>query len=93
MKQQERVAKANIERWKNTQKRDLYDVYKNPSLAKRRAWGYCVNLCYLHGGNDLKVVGFNCMKFSAGFEFVNDKTGELMYMHITPSYDTPVSMS
>lgn len=93
MKQQEKIAKANIERWKNTQERDLYDVYKNPSLAKRRAWRYCENLCASLGGHGLKVVGFNCMKFSAGFEFINDKTGELMYMHITPSYDTTASMS
>lgn len=92
MTQQERTAKMNINRWKNTQKRDLYDVYKNPSLAKRRAWRYCKELCANLNGKDLKVISNNCHFFTAGFQFADKETGVLKYMHITAYHDTAVEM-
>ena len=92
MKQQERVAKSNIERWKASNKNDITSAYKKPSMAKRRAWNYCKELCAGLNGNNLKVVSNNCHFFTAGFQFVDKETGVVKYMHITASHDTAVEM-
>lgn len=92
MTQQERTAKANIQRWKASTDTSLSDVYKTNSTAKDRAWKYCQELCEKYNGTGLKVVSHNQMIFTAGFQFVDKDTGVLRYMHITPSYDTAVDM-
>lgn len=92
MKQQERVAKANIERWKASNKNDITKAYKNPSVAKRRAWNYCKELCAGLNGRELKVVSNNCHFFTAGFQFADKETGVVKYMHITAYHDTAVEM-
>lgn len=92
MTSQERTAKGNYTRWERSTDYSLDDVYKSYSTAKARAWRYCEQLCDEHNGTDLKVVGHNCMKFSAGFIFTDKETGVLKYMHITPSYDTAVEI-
>lgn len=92
MTQQERVAKANIERWMRSNKKNITQAYKKPSIAKRRAWHYCEELCANLNGSNLKVVSNNCHFFTAGFQFVDKDTGVLKYMHITANHDTAVEM-
>lgn len=92
MTRQEKQAKANIERWKASNKKDITSAYKKPSVAKRRAWNYCKELCAELNGNNLKVVSNNCHFFTAGFQFADKETGVLKYMHITASSDTAVEM-
>lgn len=65
--------------------RSLYDVYKNPSIAKRRAWEYCIRLCEKYNGCDLHVISFNCFIFTASFDCIVD--GKSNYMYITKSKD------
>lgn len=92
MTQRQRTAKNNITAYENSTMHSLYDAYNKVSDAKLKAWAYCRELCAKYDGFNLKVVSFNTFVFTAGFEFVNKETGECMYMHITPNYDTAVSM-
>lgn len=92
MTRKEKQAKANIERWIASSKKDIVSAYKKPSVAKRRAWNYCKELCAELNGNNLKVVSNNCHFFTAGFQFADKETGVLKYMHITASSDTAVEM-
>lgn len=65
--------------------RTLYDVYKKPSNAKRRAWEYCRRLCDEYKGHDLHVVSYNVYMFTASFDCIVD--GKSHYMYITKSKD------
>lgn len=86
------TAKANIRWWEESNKHSLDDAYKSHSTAKNRAWRYCEELCEQHNGRKLKVIHHNTYVFTAGFEFTDKETGELMFMYITPSYDTAVPL-
>lgn len=92
MTRQEKQAKANIGSWMASSKKDITSAYKKPSVAKRRAWNYCKELCANLNGKDLKVVSNNCYFFTAGFQFADKETGVLKYMHITAYHDTAVEM-
>lgn len=64
---------------------NLYNYYAKPSCNKIRAMEYCKNLCRTLHGYNLRVIGYNCMQFSVGFEFYeNDK---LCFAYITKDYD------
>jgi len=78
---------ANYRNYLRSSDTNLYDVYKSHSLAKSRAWEYCKNLCAEKNGRNLKIVTYNDMMFTAGFEFSDPETGELCYMHITKTRD------
>lgn len=86
----EKKALANFPRWQNSCNYDLFDVYGSCSTAKRNAWRHCEDLCREFNGWGLKVVSFNTNMFTAGFVFEDPETGEVMYMHITPSYEAAV---
>ena len=77
--------KGAYERYKRSTDFSLYDVYKTHSIYKEQAWRYCEEQCEKKQGHGLKVIGHNCMFFSAGFEYEED--GKRMFMWITPSYD------
>ena len=47
--------------------RTLYNVYNNPSMAKRRAWVYCEQLCGEYNGHDLRIASYNTYMFTADF--------------------------
>lgn len=73
------------ERYQRSTDYSLYDVYKSHSIYKEQAWDYCKNLMQEKGGHGLKVLGHNCMFFSAGFEYEED--GKKMFMYITHTAD------
>ena len=62
----------------------LYDVFKNPSDAKREIYAYWkyVNLPAMHGYN-LSVISGNCQNFTLGFLYPDQTTGEIMFAYIT----------
>lgn len=65
---------------------NLYNYYTKPSYAKIKAMEYCKKLCRdLHGYN-LRIIGYNSMQFSVGFEFYNEN-GVLCFAYITKDYD------
>lgn len=68
----------------------IYDAYDRPSYAKVKAWEYCRDLCENLKGSNLKVVGFNMFKFSAGFTFNMDN--KKYFMYITDTSDRAVEV-
>jgi len=93
-REQENRARANYSAWKRSSYTDVYHAYGSISKGKRDAWDYCVDLCKKYNGEGLKVISRNCHKFTAGFEYVDKETGEIMFMYITKGYDqaVPVAM-
>lgn len=71
---------------------DINQAYANPSYAKIRAFKDCWWMCKQLHGTGLKVISKNTFVFTAGFEFVNDETGEVMFMYITPNYNYAVGI-
>ena len=53
----------------------------------KRAWRYCQEKQSELNGYGLKVITHNCMKFTAGFEYMDSDTGEVRFYYITPSFD------
>ena len=92
MTQQERTAKANIERWQESIDYSLDDAYGRYSANKARAWRHCESVRKAHLGSALKVVSHNTFMFTAGFQFVDQESGVVKYMHITPTSETAVDM-
>lgn len=86
-----KTIKLQYHMYNNSDDLTIWDAYKNPSRRKEQAWKYCKNLCNDFNGRNLKVVGHNTTIFSAGFVFdiEDEDTGEvnMIYCHITPSYD------
>lgn len=68
--------------------RDIYEAYDNPSLAKVRAFQYCLQLCREHDGYDFRIIGHNCMTFSFGFKYTGKNTGRDCFAFITRDYDS-----
>lgn len=90
---QKRVAKGNINSWNRSSYHSIYEAYDRPSSNKISAWQYCIDLCNKNNGRGLKVISRNTYTFTAGFEFDDAATGEVMFMFITPSYDVAVSIA
>ena len=84
-------AKANIAYYEQSEMDSLEKAYKSASHRKWAAWHYCQRLCREHDGWGLKVIHRNTWMFTAGFEYVNQETGEVMFMYITPNYNVAVS--
>lgn len=73
-------------RYRNSSATTLYDVYGSYSSAKARAYDYCKELMYKYNGERFRIIGANCMTFSAGFEFI-DNDGVACFCWITKDYD------
>jgi len=91
--ERERCARANIGAWRNSRYTDLRSAYGQYSREKADAWEYCQDLCRKKNGEGLKVIHANSWKFTAGFVYPHQDTGELMFMYITKSYDQEVSLA
>ena len=66
---------------------DLGDCYKSLSSRKIKAFEYCEKLCAELGGWDLRIIGYNTMVFSVGFEYPDTDTGVVCFAYITRDYD------
>lgn len=64
----------------------LEDVYKCPSVNKRRAFAHCKDLCERYGGRNFCISSHNTNEFCVMFDFVHPETGELMRAYITRSH-------
>ena len=92
-KEQENRARANYADYRRSTWTEIYDAYDSFSKGKVDAWKYCKNLCEKFNGRDLKVIHKNCHKFTAGFEYTDPETCEIMFMYITKGSDTAVPVS
>lgn len=71
--------------YKNSKLEVLGSCYRNCSIRKERAFMYCTDLCTKYSGQDLRIIRYTCMTFSAGFiGYVN---GKKAFVYITKSYD------
>ena len=92
-KEQENRARANYLTYRNSSWTELYDAYDSFSKGKVDAWKYCRDLCKQYNGRDLKVVNRNCHKFTAGFEYTDPESGEIMFMYITKGSNTAIPVN
>lgn len=92
-KEKERQAKNHYKAWKCSGATLLEHVYKKHSVNKERAWRYCQEMQCRFNGYGLKVISHNCMIFTAGFEFMDEKTGEVMFYYISPTFDCVVKIT
>ena len=63
---------------------NLYNCYTNPSYNKVKALEYCNQLRNSKNGFDLKIIGYNCMQFSVGFQFIENN--KLCFAYITKDH-------
>lgn len=70
----------------NSNMTNLYDLYKQPSTYKFRAYNYCRDMYNNYNGYDFRIIGGNCQAFSVGFKYKN-KNGKEMFVYITKDYD------
>lgn len=70
--------------------RTVSEAYGKPSQAKKDAWKYCVDLCNLHKGKGLTVVGKTCDIFTAGFTF--EEGGKKFLCYITPCNNYKIAL-
>lgn len=75
-------------KWSNMY--DLYDLYKNPSIYKNRAYNYCLDLYTKLNGYDFKIIGGNCSTFSVGFKFMENDIEYFAY--ITKDYNRKIAI-
>lgn len=90
MNKLEKRALANYPTWKKSNLNSIFSAYKNPSYDKQKAWEDCKALCYEKNGHNLKVVNHGTWFFSAGFEYPDAETGEVMFMYITKETQTVI---
>lgn len=74
------ISKA-YEAWKKSTMTCLEDAYSEPGEAKHWAWVRCIGLCKGNDGHDLRIIGCNSQKFSAGFVYLKD--GQRTFVWIT----------
>lgn len=79
------LMKSAYSRWCNSTYDNIFKAYDRPSTKKISAWEYCEDLCSKYEGHDLRVIGHNCYKFTAGF--VGKVDGEDVFVFITDCYD------
>ena len=84
---QKRTAKNNINSYNQSAAYCLRDVYGRYSIAKEKAFRYCLNLMHSYNGRDLKIISHNSFMFTAAFIFNDPDTGVIQFMFITPNYN------
>lgn len=87
MTKNEKIAREHYNAYCNSNYYNLWDCYGRYSRAKELAFEYCRDLMYKYNGYGLKIILFNSMQFSAGFEYVDSETGVLCFCYITKCYD------
>lgn len=89
-KEMERQAKAHYQTWKHSEGYGLESVYKRFSHEKLRAWRYCVEMSIDLGGHGLRIITYNKMIFTVGFEYQDGITGEARFYYITPRFECTI---
>ena len=92
-KQMERQARNHYKAWKRSGDYTLDCVYGRYSVYKARAWRYCQEMQAKLNGYGLKVITHNCMVFTAGFEYYDEKAQTVKFYYITPSYECAVNIT
>lgn len=92
-KEKERQARSHYKVWERSEDYALEFVYNRFSTNKMRAWRYCQEKLTELDGYRLKVITHNCMVFTAGFEYYDEKTQAVKFYYIAPSFDCAVEIT
>ena len=92
-KQMERQAREHYKEWKRSGDYALDSAYGRYSVNKARAWRYCQEMKAKLNGYELKVISHNCMVFTAGFEYMDNDTGEARFYYIAPTFDWDIPVT
>lgn len=92
-REMERQAKNHYKAWERSEDYALEFVYNSFSNAKARAWRYCREKQAELNGYDLKVISYNCMVFTAGFEYYDEKAKAVKFYYIAPTFDCAVEIT
>ena len=65
------ISENLIEKSRNYDGYDLYDIYASFSQAKHRAYLYCKDLCAKEGGTNFHITGHNCNFFTVAWDVEN----------------------
>lgn len=74
-----KTIKTNFEIYKRKDQKNIWQVYKNPSYNKVRAWLWCEDFCKKYKGEGLSVINFNTCFFSIGFTYTEDNKKYFVY--------------
>lgn len=89
----ERQARNHHKAWKCSGADTLEHVYKSYSGAKLQAWRYCEAKTRELNGYGLKVITHNCMVFTAGFEYYDEKAQTVKFYYIAPTFDCAIEIT
>lgn len=79
----EKIAKANIPAYDNSEMYRIEDAYNKPSTEKRDAFMSILREMVDCAGWGLKVIHHNTFKFSCGYLFVKPETGVVKFKYFT----------
>lgn len=84
-------AQGFIQMYKHARFSTLSEAYARPSVAKQRAYDYCLDLMREYDGEGGRITGRNCMVFS--FAFRGTYEGKPALFYITRDYDRVVPLA
>lgn len=79
--------KYNFDRWFNSDELNITDAYGRPSQTKIDIFNNLIDEAYdlYQFVTGISVVSHNCFIFTMGYEFMDNETGEMCFMYITPN--------
>lgn len=92
-KEKERQARKHYKAWERSEDYALEFAYNSFSANKARAWRYCQEKQAELNGYGLKVITHNCMVFTAGFEYYDEKAKRIKFYYVAPSFDCEVEIT
>ena len=92
-KEKERQAMNHYKAWERSEDYALEFVYNSFSANKARAWRYCREKQAELNGYRLKVITHNCMVFTAGFEYYDEKAQTVKFYYIAPTFDCAIEIT
>ena len=92
-REKERQARKHYKAWERSEDYALEFAYDSFSVYKARAWRYCQEKQAKLNGRGLKVITHNYHKFTAGFEYQDEKARTVKFYYITPLYECAIDIT
>ena len=89
----ERQARKHYKAWERSEDYTLAFVYNSFSVQKALAWRHCQEKQIELNGYGLKVITHNYHKFTAGFEYYDEKARTVKFYYITPLYECAIDIT
>lgn len=92
-REKERQARKYYSEWERSEDYALEFAYNSFSARKAQAWRYCQRKQLGLKGYGLKIISHNPWKFTAGFEYYDEKAETVKFYYITPSYECAINIT